>query len=103
VGTFNAEVERQLRVVFAVGEKLLEHEARLDVVVVLVLAGVFFDLAADFAVEDLPNWYAGIDLKELELLPPFLLARRCHKPKFRYQSLLSSSSKMMEFGSMDLS
>ena len=41
--------------------KLFEHQARLDVAVVLILAGVLFNRTADLVIENLADWYARIN------------------------------------------
>ena len=49
----------------AIRRELLEQQARLDVAVVLVLAGVLVDLARDLVIEDLADRHAGIDSHRL--------------------------------------
>ena len=59
---FEAEGEFQLRVFVGVGRKFFEEEAGLDVGVVLIFVAVVFgEVAADVVVEDLADLDAGVD------------------------------------------
>ena len=60
VRAFQAEIERELRVVLSVGVEFFEEQARLDVVVVLVFRGVLFDRPGDLVVKNLADRRAGV-------------------------------------------